>query len=84
MNKVRRIGKALRLKYNDIRAETDEVKFKVYDEIDHLYQNEGKDIAIKEHKSGFPAITIDCGEIHVLTDIISLEKYWSKRRKERR
>jgi len=34
-------------KYNDIRAETDEIKFKVYDEIDHLYQNEGKDVAIK-------------------------------------
>jgi len=55
-----RIGKALRLKYNDIRAETDEVKFKVYDEIDHLYQA-GKDVAIEEHKSGFPAITIDWG-----------------------
>jgi len=67
-------------KYNDIRAETDEIKFKVYDEIDHLYQNEGKDVAIKKHRSGFPAITIDCGEIHVLTDIISLEAYFRKRR----
>ena len=62
----------------------DEEKEKVYDQIHALY-HQGKEARIREHKSGFPAVTVDCEDIHILTDIISLEQWWAKQKqKERR
>jgi len=62
----------------------DEEKEKVYDQI-HAHYLEGKAARIRKHKSGFPAITVDCEDIHILTDIISLEQWWAKQKeKERR
>ncbi len=68
----------------DIRSSPDEEKEKVYDQIHALY-HQGKEARIREHKSGFPAVTVDCEDIHILTDIISLERWWAKQKqKERR
>ena len=65
----------------DIRLEPDEEKEKVYDQI-HAHYLEGKAVTMREHKSGFPAVTVDCEDIHILTDIISLEQ-WRARQKEK-
>jgi len=59
----------------------DEEKEKVYDQI-HAHYLEGKAVKMREHRSGFPAITVDCEDIHILTDIISLEQ-WRARQKEK-
>lgn len=64
----------------DIMLESDEEKEKVYEEIHALFL-QGKNVQMKEHKSGFPAVTVDCEDIHILTDIISLEQWWGKRKK---
>jgi hypothetical protein len=50
-------------------------KVKKYELIDFLYRL-GYPVEVKEHHSGFPAITIDCCAIHVLTDCLSLETWW--------
>ena len=72
------------MQYKDIRLSPDEEKEKVYDQIHALY-HQGKEARIREHKSGFPAVTVDCEDIHILTDIISLEQWWAKQKhKERR
>lgn len=42
-------------------------------------QLQGKAIKTREHQSGFPAVTVDTEGIHILTDIISLEQWWSKK-----
>ena len=65
--------------YKDIRLDSDEAKEKVYEEIHALFL-QGKDIKMKEHRSGFPAVTVDCEGIHVLTDIFSLENWWAKKK----
>ncbi len=68
----------------DIRLSPDEEKEKVYEEI-HAHFRKGKKVKLREHKSGFPAITIVCEDIHILTDILSLEEWWAKQKqKERR
>jgi len=68
----------------DIRLSPDEEKEKVYEEIDKLHK-QGKGVTTKAHKSGFPAITVDCQDIHILTDILSLEQWRAKtKQKERR
>jgi len=64
----------------DIMLESDEEKENVYEEIHALFL-QGKNVQMKEHKSGFPAVTVDCEDIHILTDIISLEQWWGKRKK---
>ena len=46
----------------------------MYLKIDTLFQL-GIKVSIKEHKSGFPAVTVDCGDVHILTDILSLEEW---------
>jgi len=72
------------MRRKDIMLSPDEEKEKVYDQIHALY-HQGKEARIREHKSGFPAITVDCEDIHILTDIISLEQWWAKQKeKERR
>lgn len=67
----------------DIRLSPDEEKEKVYEEIHNLYL-QGKSVRLKEHKSGFPAVTVDSEDIHIITDIISLEQWWTKKKIERR
>jgi hypothetical protein len=61
----------------DIRLSPDEDKIKVYEQVEALFC-QGKRVQVKEHRSGFPAVTVDCEEIHVLTDIISLEQWAHK------
>jgi len=61
----------------DIRLSPDEEKEKVYDQIQAHYLT-GKPASMKEHKSGFPAVTVDCEDIHILTDILSVEQWWAK------
>jgi hypothetical protein len=61
--------------YEDIRAEPGEKKAEQYNLIDYLYKL-GNHVEVKEHRSGFPAITIDCCEIHIISDILTLEA-WS-------
>jgi len=39
---------------------------------------------VREHRTGFPAVTVDADDIHILTDIISLEQWWAKKKTERR
>ena len=61
------------MRRKDIMMSPDEEKEKVYDQIHALY-HQGKEARIREHRSGFPAVTVDCEDIHILTDIISLEQ----------
>ena len=70
------------MRHKDIMLDPDEEKEKVYEQIHALYL-QGKSVKVKEHKSGFPAVTVDCEDIHTLTDIISLEQWWAKKKKER-
>ena len=69
---------------NSIIDKPDEEKEKVYNQIQAHYLK-GKTVKLREHKGGFPAVTVDCEDIHILTDIISLEQWWGKQKqKERR
>ncbi len=70
------------MRYEDIMLDKDEEKGKVYEKINDLFL-QGKPVKVKEHKSGFPAVTVDCEDIHILTDIISLEQWWVKKKQER-
>ena len=69
-----------RVNRRDTRAASAEEKQEVYKLIDGLVEL-GIPVSIKEHRSGFPAVTVDCGEIHILTDILSLEEWWAKKKK---
>ncbi len=72
------------MKHKDIMLDPDEEKEKVYDKI-HAQFLKGKAVKMEEHKSGFPAVTVDCEDIHILTDILSIEQWWAKQKqKERR
>ena len=62
---------------DDIRLKPDEEKEKVYCQIQAFYLT-GKPVRMKEHKSDFPAVTVDCEDIHILTDILSIEQWWAK------
>jgi hypothetical protein len=64
----------------DIRLSPDEEKEETYRLIDGLVEL-GVPVTVKEHRSGFPAITVDCGEVHILTDILSLEAWQAKKKK---
>ena len=67
------------MRHKDLRTDSDEEKEKVYEEIHALFL-QGKNVQVKEHKSGFPAVTINCEDIHILTDILSLEAWWAKKK----
>ena len=67
------------MKRDDIVQDPREKKERMYLKIDTLFKL-GVPVSIKEHKSGFPAVTIDCGDVHVLIDILSLEEWWAKRK----
>ena len=49
--------------YEDIRNKPDEYKTAVYQRIQALWL-EGKKVVKKAHRSGFPAITLDCEDLH--------------------
>ena len=67
------------MKREDIMLKPWEEKERVYLKIDTLFQL-GIKVSIKQHKSGFPAVTVDCGDVHILTDILSLEEWWAKKK----
>ena len=67
------------MKHKDIMLDPDEEKEKVYEQINALYL-QGKPIKVRQHRSGFPAVTIDAEDIHILTDCISLEQWWAKKK----
>ena len=67
------------MRHEDIKLAQDEEKEKVYEKINDLFL-QGKPVNVKEHKSGFPTVTVDCEDIHILTDIISLEQWWAKKK----
>jgi len=69
-----------RVRRRDIRLSPDEEKAETYKLIDGLVEL-GIPVSVKEHRSGFPAVTVDCGEVHILTDILSLEQWWAKKKK---
>jgi len=64
-------------KRRDIRLAPVLEKEEAYKAIHKLYKS-GARVSIKEHLSGFPAITVDCAGIHILTDCLSLEEWWGK------
>lgn len=66
--------KKMQKQHKDIRLLPDEEKYEIYDKI-------GLDVKvkIKEHSSGFPAITIDYKDFHLLTDCLSVEEWWEER-----
>ena len=68
-----------RVRCRDIRLASAEEKEETYKLIDGLVEL-GIPVAVKEHRSGFPAVTVDCGEVHILTDILSLEAWWAKKK----
>ena len=69
-----------RLRRKDIRLASAEEKEEVYKLVDGLVAL-GVPVSVKEHRSGFPAVTVDCGEVHILTDILSLEAWWAKKKR---
>lgn len=66
----------------DIRSQASQEKIKVYEEIHNLYL-QGKAITVREHNSGFPAMTVDTEEIHIITDILSLEQWYQMKKQTR-
>ena len=66
-----------RLERQDLRGKPDEEKVAIYDDISRRWLN-GARVKSREHKSGFPAITVDCEDIHILTDCLSVESYFPK------
>jgi hypothetical protein len=64
----------------DLRLASVQEKEETYKLIDGL-ANLGITVSIEEHKSGFPAVTVDCGDVHILTDILSLEEWRAKQKK---
>jgi len=63
------------VKRRDIIELPDEEKAEIYEQIDQLYRK-GSEVKLREHRSGFPAITVDCEDIHILTDCLSLELWY--------
>lgn len=64
-----------KVRYVDYRGLEDHTKFALYDYLNSLWL-QGQDIHRAEDRSGFPAITVDCGDIHILTDCLSMESWW--------
>ena len=71
------------MRHKDIRTDSDEEKEKLYEQIHELFLQK-KHVKVREHRSGFPAVTVDCGDIHILTDILSLEAWWVKKKTQER
>jgi hypothetical protein len=71
---------AARVNRKDIRLAPAGEKEEAYKLIDGLVEL-SVPVKVKEHSSGFPAVAVDCGEVHILTDILSLEAWWAKKKK---
>ncbi len=69
------------MKREDIRLKTEEEKKAVYDQLHQQYL-QGNVPTVKQHSSGFPAVTIDCESLHYLTDCLSLEEWWALKKKD--
>lgn len=69
-------------RFTNIMDWPDEKKNLIYARIDRLYQD-GSPVLVKEHRSKFPAVTIEVNaadaHIHIITDTVSAEQY-SKRK----
>ncbi|MBA7604615.1 hypothetical protein ES703_11741 [subsurface metagenome] len=63
------------MKRKDIRTWPEENKFELYDQIG----TDANGVRCKEG-SCFPDVTVDYGNIHILTDVFSLEKWFHLRR----
>lgn len=64
--------------YENLLTHPVEEKVKQYELIDFIHHL-GNEVKVKEHKDGFPAITIDCCSIHIITDCLSVEAWWPTR-----
>jgi len=65
----------------NILSEPDSEKEQIYQQI-HAQWKSGAPVRTHEHKSGFPAVTVDCGDIRIITDVLSVEDFWKKLRLE--
>ena len=65
------------MKRTDMRQASIEEKRQQYRAVDAHYR-EGKSVKVREDRSGFPGVTVDCEDIHLLTDILSLEEWWQE------
>lgn len=65
------------MKRENIMLSPTEDKETVYLRINTLWQM-GLPVTLQQHRSGFPAVTVDCGDEHILTDILSLEQWWGR------
>ena len=63
------------MKRKDIRGSASQEKVTTYFRI-HMQWQLGVPVTLKQHRSGFPAVTVDCGDDHIITDILSLEQWW--------
>ncbi len=64
-----------RLERRDLMGKSKEEKLAIYDDVSQRWLK-GAHVKSREHKSGFPAITVDCEDIHILTDCLSVEEYF--------
>jgi len=64
-----------RIKRVNIMNRPEDEKREIYQRI-HTQWLKGVPVTLEQHRSGFPAVTVDCGEDHILTDILSLEEWW--------
>ena len=71
------------MKRKDLRLETEEEKEKIYDHIRTLFL-QGEPIKLQVHKSGFPAVTVDCYNIHITSDWSNIEAWWLMKIQQRR
>lgn len=65
----------------DIQEAPDEEKHQIYRQIAERV-DKGVPVKVRQHRSGFPAITVDCGDISILTDCLSAE-IWCAKQKEK-
>ena len=68
-----------RPKAEDIMSKSDSEKEKIYERLERSYGRWR--LSVKEHKSGFPAVVIKVdGEPRYITDCLSLEDWWRKKK----
>lgn len=71
------------MKREDITQKTTEEKERVYLTID-IFSHMGHEIYMRAHESGLPLMAVDCGNIHILTDSLSLEDFLKRLKKVER
>lgn len=63
------------MQHKDMRLLSDKKKYETYDKIG----TKARGVKVEEHSSGFPAITVDYRDFHLLTDCLSVEEWWKER-----